>query len=104
MFSKTVFITKLFQTSSLSLLLTSAMFFFYFQMNKLSDSVDDADSDQEGDPGLLLDEWIGELNNLSGVSLNRRLSFTELIFCMYFVFSLGRLNAFYSKFFFSSEI
>lgn len=67
-------------------------------MNKLSDSVDDGDSDQEGDPGLLLDEWIGELNNLSGVSLNRIHSFARLIFfhrslCFVFIQDFCRLNS-----------
>lgn len=37
-------------------------------MNKLSASLEDADSDQEGDPEHILDEWLGELENLSGVS------------------------------------
>lgn len=39
-------------------------------MNKLAQSADtaDADSDQEGDPEQLLDEWLGELDNLTGVS------------------------------------
>ncbi|KAF5288886.1 hypothetical protein FQA39_LY03765 [Lamprigera yunnana] len=41
-------------------------------MNKLAQSVEtgDADSDQEGDPEQLLDEWLGELDNLTGVFLD----------------------------------
>lgn len=37
-------------------------------MNKFSTTLDDADSDQEGDPEHILDEWLGELENLTGVS------------------------------------
>lgn len=38
-------------------------------MSKLSASIEDADSDQEGDPEHILDAWLGELENLTGVSL-----------------------------------
>lgn len=36
-------------------------------MNKLSND-DDAESDPEADPEQLLNEWLGELKTLSGVS------------------------------------
>ncbi|KAK4880609.1 hypothetical protein RN001_008755 [Aquatica leii] len=44
---------------------------YSYKMNKLAQSAEtgDADSDQEGDPEQLLDEWLGELDNLTGVSL-----------------------------------
>lgn len=38
-------------------------------MKKLSVTLEDGDSDQEGDPEHILDEWLGELKNLSGVSV-----------------------------------
>lgn len=45
-------------------------------MNRFVADVGDQDSDQEGDPEQLLDEWLGELDNLTGVSF---LSYTNVI-------------------------
>lgn len=38
-------------------------------MNRYSsENAEDPESDQEGDPEQLLNEWLGELDNLTGVS------------------------------------